>query len=279
MIFVRAKIRQVHLCPLFLLAVISITSAYGQESGVASFSLESNVLIVPAIEVQGLGSYKIELNLIEGSRFKLTTATKIDQAMTENVYQTATAKMILPKVAVLQGGIEIARYELHLWLEDSESQLFGLVYVNKLSLLSSSGREQICSDYGCFELQTKLVGQDDGEISASGDRRVEQVFWGRNEIKNISARQSLPSFSNIERVGQQAAPNPTLSSLTRRHQRPTRVSAPAVLPLAAPLAAPRAAPRAAPTKLQHGPRHRPRSDGHYVAVAENGKFRWEFCRA
>ena len=207
MIFVRAKIRQVHLCPLFLLAVISITSAYGQESGVASFSLESNVLIVPAIEVQGLGSYKIELNLVEGSRFKLTTATKIDQAMTENVYQTATAKMILPKVAVLQGGIEIARYELHLWLEDSESQLFGLVYVNKLSLLSSSGREQICSDYGCFELQTKLVGQDDGEISASGDRRVEQVFWGRNEIKNISARQSLPSFSNIERVGQQAAPS------------------------------------------------------------------------
>ena len=80
-------------------------------------------------------------------------------------------------------------------------------------------------------------------------------------------------------IGQQAAPNPTLSSLTRRHQRPTRVSAPAVLPLAAPLAAPRAAPRAAPTKPQHGPRHRPRSDGHYVAVAENGKFRWEFCRA
>ena len=72
-------------------------------------------------------------------------------------------------------------------------------------------------------------------------------------------------------TGQQAAPNPTLSSLTRRHQRPTHVSAPAVLPAAA--------PRAAPTKLQHGPRHRPRSEGHWVAVAENGKFRWEFCRA
>ena len=70
--------------------------------------------------------------------------------------------------------------------------------------------------------------------------------------------------------GQQAAPNPTLSSLTRRHQRPTHVSAPAVLPAAA--------PRAAPTELRHGPRPRPRSS-QYVAVAENGKFRWELRRA
>jgi hypothetical protein len=100
MIFVKAKIRQAHLFYLFLLAVISITSAYGQESGVASFSLEGNILTVPVLEVQGLGYYKAKLTLVENSRFKLTSAEQIDFASTENVYQTATSKMILPKVAV-----------------------------------------------------------------------------------------------------------------------------------------------------------------------------------
>ena len=158
MIFIKAKIRQPHLFSLFLLAVISLTRAYGQESYAASFSLESNFLSVPVLEVQTLGFYRAELKLVENSRFKLTSAEQSDWATTENVYQTSTSTMILPKVAVLQGGVEIARYELHLLLEDLENLLFSVAYLNELTLPSSASREEICSDYGCFELQTKLTG-------------------------------------------------------------------------------------------------------------------------
>jgi hypothetical protein len=42
MIFIKAKLKQAYLFPLFLLTVILITCAYGHESGAASFSLETN---------------------------------------------------------------------------------------------------------------------------------------------------------------------------------------------------------------------------------------------
>ena len=206
MIFIKAKIRQTTLFPLFLLAAISISGAYGQESGIASFSMESYVLTVPVLDVQGVGIYKVELKLIENSRFKLTTVSEIDGATTENIYQTNTSKMILPKVAVLQGGAEIARYELHLLLEDLESLLFSVAYLNELSLPASANREEICSDYGCFELQTKLATQEDGEITAEGIS-AKKVLWERDELDSISTKQSLPSLSNIERVGHLAAPS------------------------------------------------------------------------
>ena len=206
MIFIKVKIRQTPLFPLFLLAAISISGAYGQESGIASFSMESYVLTVPVLDVQGVGIYKVELKLIENSRFKLTAASEIDGATTENIYQTNTSKMILPKVAVLQGGAEIARYELHLLLEDLESLLFSVAYLNELSLPASANREEICSDYGCFELQTKLATQEDGEITAEGIS-AKKVLWERDELDSISTKQSLPSLSNIERVGHLAAPS------------------------------------------------------------------------
>jgi hypothetical protein len=206
--FMKAKIRQAHLFPLFFLAVISITNAYGQET---AFSLESKILTVPVLEVRGVGYYKVKLTLVENSRFKLTSAEQIDFASTENVYQTATSKMILPKVAVrqgrLQGGAEIARYELHLLLEDLESLLFSVSYVNELSLAPSVSREKICSDYGCFELQTKLTGQEDGVIYRGSGTSPNKVLWERDELDNISTEQSLPSLSNIERVGHKAAPS------------------------------------------------------------------------
>ena len=94
MIFIKAKIRQPHLFSLFLLAVISLTRAYGQESHAASFSLESNFLSVPVLEVQTLGFYRAELKLVENSRFKLTSAEQSEWATTENVYQTSTSTMI-----------------------------------------------------------------------------------------------------------------------------------------------------------------------------------------
>ena len=206
MFFIKAKLKQAYLFPLFLLTVILITCAYGQESGAASFSLETNTLAVPVLEVQGLGYYKAQLTLVENSRFKLTSAEQSDWAITENVYQTATSKMILPKVAVLQGGAEIARYELHLLLEDLESLLFSVAYLNELPLPPSVSREKICSDYGCFELQTKLAGIDDGEITALGTS-PKKVLWERDELDNISTQQSLPNFSNIEKVGQMASPS------------------------------------------------------------------------
>ena len=206
MVFIKAKIRQPHLFSLFLLAVISLTRAYGQENHAASFSLESNFLSVPVLEVQTLGFYRAELKLVENSRFKLTSAEQSDWATTENVYQTSISTMILPKVAVLQGGVEIARYELHLLLEDLENLLFSVAYLNELTLPSSASREEICSDYGCFELQTKLTGQADGEITDAGIS-AQKVLWGRDELESISTKQSLPSLSNIERVGHVAAPS------------------------------------------------------------------------
>ena len=134
MIFIKSEIKQpllFSLFSLFLLVVISLTRAYGQESATASFGVESNVLTVPVLDVTGVGHYKIQLNLVENSRFKLTVAEQADWAATDNAYQTATSTMILPKVAVLQSGVEIARYELHLLLEDLESLLFSVSYVNE----------------------------------------------------------------------------------------------------------------------------------------------------
>ena len=204
--FIKAKIKQPYLLSLFLLVVISLTRAYGQESATASFSVESNVLTVPVLEVTAVGQYMVQLNLVENSRFKLTVADQADWATTDNVYQTATSTMILPKVAVLQGGVEIARYELHLLLEDLESLLFSVSYVNELSLPASASKDEICSDYGCFELQTKLSGLDDGVIEDTGIS-PKKVYWERGELDSIIPKQSLPSLSNIERVGHKAAPS------------------------------------------------------------------------
>ena len=80
MVFIKAKIRQPHLFSVFLLAVISLTRAYGQESHASSFSLESNFLSVPVLEVQTLGFYRAELKLVENSRFKLTSAEQSEWA-------------------------------------------------------------------------------------------------------------------------------------------------------------------------------------------------------
>jgi len=211
MIFIKSEIKQpllFSLFSLFLLVIISLTRAYGQESATASFGVESNVLTVPVLDVTGVGHYKVQLNLVENSRFKLTVAEQADWATTDNAYQTATSTMILPKVAVLQGGVEIARYELHLLLEDLESLLFSVSYVNELPLDStaSASREEICSDYGCFELQTKLSGLDDGVIEDTGTS-ANKVYWERGELDSIIPKQSLPSLSNIERVGHKAAPS------------------------------------------------------------------------
>ena len=100
---------------------------------------------------------------------------------------------------------------------------------------------------------------------------------GAIELELLTPRPSPPeAAAGVEPTeARPAAQNPTLSPLTRRHhQRPTHASAPAVLPAAAPRAAPTRA-----TRLHHGPRDRPRRAGHGVAIAENGGFRWESCRA
>lgn len=206
MIFIKARVRPPHLFFVLLLTIISITRAHGQESVIASFSLDNNILDVPALEVQGVGYYKTQLSLVENSRFKLTVAEQSDWAKTGNVFQTTTSIMILPEVSVVQGGAIIARYELQLLLENSESLLFSLAYANELPLDSISTREKVCSDYGCFELQTKLVEQEDGEINASGIS-FKKVLWERGELDSIKAQKDLPSFSSTERVGHLAAPS------------------------------------------------------------------------
>ena len=206
MIFSKRSIRQEHLISLFFLAVISITTAHTKESLTASFSLDTNILTVPVLEVQGVGHYRIELALIENSLFKLTVIEASDLAKTENVYQTSNSIMILPKVSVVGEGVEIARYELQLSLDDPESLLFGLAYINELPLDSRSTREKICNDYGCFELLTKLVGQKDGDIEDAGISS-RKVLWERNDLNNIKTQQDLPNFTNIQRVGHLASPS------------------------------------------------------------------------
>ena len=206
MIFFKQKGTGPFLPVIFLLSTFWIITTHGQESITASFSLENNILDVPALEVQGVGYYKTKLALVENSRFKLTVIEQSDWAKTDNVFQTATSKMILPVVSVLQGGVIIARYELQLLLEDAEKLFFSLSYVNELPLDTNSSREKICNDYGCFELQSKLAKQEDGEISSSGIS-LKKVLWERDELDNIRAQNELPSFSSIERVGYRASPS------------------------------------------------------------------------
>ena len=206
MIFFKRKGREPFLSIIFLLSIFWIITTYGEENITASFSLEDNILDVPVLEVQGVGHYKTKLALVENSRFKLAVIEQSDWAMTENVFQTATSTMILPIVSVLQGGVIISRYELQLLLEDAEELLFSLSYVNELPLDTNSSREKICNDYGCFELQSKLAKQEDGEISSSGIS-LKKVLWERDELDNIKAQNELPNFSSIERVGYRASPS------------------------------------------------------------------------
>ena len=110
MIFIKSEIKQpllFSLFSLFLLVVISLTRAYGQESATASFGVESNVLTVPVLDVTGVGHYKIQLNLVENSRFKLTVAEQADWATTDNAYQTATSTMILPKSLCCKAALKL----------------------------------------------------------------------------------------------------------------------------------------------------------------------------
>ena len=62
MIFIKARVRPPHLFFVLLLTIISITRAHGQESVIASFSLDNNILDVPVLEVQGVGYYKIPVS-------------------------------------------------------------------------------------------------------------------------------------------------------------------------------------------------------------------------
>ena len=94
----------------FLSAILLNIKVNGQESITASFSLESNILYITVLDVQGVGHYKTKLNLVENSRFKPIFSEQSDLAKAEYIFQTATSTMILPIVSVLQGDVIVSRY-------------------------------------------------------------------------------------------------------------------------------------------------------------------------
>ena len=66
-------------------------------------------------------------------------------------------------------------------------------------------RQQLCSDYGCFGLLTKLEGAVDGYIEKGLGIRPNQISWDPAELSSLVVQQKKDFRSDIERAGHEAA--------------------------------------------------------------------------
>ena len=67
--------------------------------------------------------------------------------------------------------------------------------------LASITQEQVCGDFGCFEIMTKLPGLADGTVNQS----ITTISWGREELVDRASSGSPRNLSAIEQVGHAAS--------------------------------------------------------------------------
>ena len=67
--------------------------------------------------------------------------------------------------------------------------------------LASITQEQVCGDFGCFEIVTKLPGLVDGTVN----QNITTISWGREELVDIASSGSPRDLSAIEQVGHAAS--------------------------------------------------------------------------
>ena len=72
--------------------------------------------------------------------------------------------------------------------------------------VGSVTQEQVCGDFGCFEIMTKLFGLADGTIGDTGLAPT-TISWAREELAQSASPGSPRNLSAIEQVGHGASPS------------------------------------------------------------------------
>ena len=72
--------------------------------------------------------------------------------------------------------------------------------------VASVTQEQVCGNFGCFSIATKLPGFMDGSIE-EGFMSPAKVSWAREELESIAPSARPQNLSAIEQVGHRASPS------------------------------------------------------------------------
>ena len=185
-----------------LLLCLAAPAAVSQEGG--SFQVQ-NGLLEATVNVTGQGIFDVTLKLIDDTSFRLVEAAPSKLGVTQNTFASLTRELRLYWIDVKQGDVEIARYDVVLLLKDVESLSFSLLELTALEMAPSKSLQEVCNDFGCFTLQTKVDGLSDGVIDTDEGVSEKKVFWDREELTSIESAMSMPQFTDIERVGHSAA--------------------------------------------------------------------------
>ncbi|MDA9351113.1 hypothetical protein N9R29_01310 [Gammaproteobacteria bacterium] len=185
-----------------LLLCLAAPAAMSQEGG--SFQVQ-NGLLEATVNVTGQGIFDVTLKLIDDMSFRLVEAAPSKLGVTQNTFASLTRELRLYWIDVKQGDVEIARYDVVLRLQDVESLSFSLLELTALEMAPSKSLQEVCNDFGCFTLQTKVDGLSDGVIDTDEGVSEKKVFWDREELTSIESAMSMPQFTDIERVGHSAA--------------------------------------------------------------------------
>jgi hypothetical protein len=159
-----------------LLLCLAAPAAMSQEGG--SFQAQ-NGLLEATVDVAGQGIFDVTLKLIDDTSFRLVEAAPSKLGVTQNTFSSLTRELRLYWIDVKQGDVEIARYDVVLLLQDVESLSFSLLELTALEMAPSKSLQEVCNDFGCFTLQTKVDGLSDGVIDTDEGVSEKKVFWDR----------------------------------------------------------------------------------------------------
>jgi len=189
-----------------ILAFLLVVNADAKQADADYFDVGNNNLTVFSVNVFGQGYYDVNFELTGASSLRLTSAQPTAASISaENTFDPQTGLLTLPSVNLKSNGIVVSNYFLELSLVDPEDLVFGLQKAVESTMPAGVSRKQLCGDYGCFGLLTKLEGAVDGDIEKGLGFRPNQISWDRAELDSLVIQQKKEFRSDIERAGHEAA--------------------------------------------------------------------------
>ena len=189
-----------------ILAFLLVVNADAKQADADYFDADNNSLTVFSVNVFGQGYYDVSFELTGASSLRLTSAQPTAASIAaENTFDPQTGLLTLPSVNLKSNGAVVSNYYLELSLVDPQDLVFGLQKAVESPLPPGVSRKQLCGDYGCFGLLTKLEGAEDGNIEKGLGIRPNQISWDSAELQSLVTQQKKEFRSDIERAGHEAA--------------------------------------------------------------------------
>ena len=189
-----------------ILAFLLVVDADAKQADADHFDADNSNLNVFSVNVFGQGYYDVSFVLTDDSSLRVTGAQPSNASIAAgNTFDPQTGLLTLPSVDIKAGGAVVSNYYIELSLVDSEQFVFGLQKAVEAKIPAGVSRQQLCSDYGCFGLLTKLEGAVDGYIEKGLGSRPNQISWDPAELSSLVVQQKKEFRSDIERAGHEAA--------------------------------------------------------------------------